>query len=297
MELIFFGVSLVLYLVATLGFVGHLLLGREWPRRVAMAALASAFGAETVGLVVRAVALGARHRPRLQMTAQPAEHVERPFVFRPEGALEIFSYAPRQSGRAAAGRHRDGEIAAAQDRGRDEGAELRAVDDVEQHAGGLGLARDGGVHRFVVGCRIGQHRSRQIARSIGARHVLDLAARGPRRQVRRQRRADHRDARTRRQQRLHLACRDRPAADDHAAPSRRAQENGVILHRRNATTAISEPECACAAVPQVWPRGPTAPGSHEPAAQAWRRICQGSCRMVLKILIPRFYPPSERRGL
>ena len=31
MELIFFGVSLVLYLVATLGFVGHLLLGREWP--------------------------------------------------------------------------------------------------------------------------------------------------------------------------------------------------------------------------------------------------------------------------
>ena len=58
MELIFFGVSLVLYLVATFGFVGHLLLGREWPRRVAMAALASAFGAETVGLVVRAVALG-----------------------------------------------------------------------------------------------------------------------------------------------------------------------------------------------------------------------------------------------
>jgi cytochrome c-type biogenesis protein CcsB len=58
MELIFFGLSLVLYLVATLGFVGHLLLGRDWPRRVAMASLASAFGAETVGLVLRAAALG-----------------------------------------------------------------------------------------------------------------------------------------------------------------------------------------------------------------------------------------------
>jgi cytochrome c-type biogenesis protein CcsB len=58
MELTFFGISLVLYLVATVGFVGHLLLARDWPRRMAMAALATAFGAETVGLAVRAAALG-----------------------------------------------------------------------------------------------------------------------------------------------------------------------------------------------------------------------------------------------
>jgi cytochrome c-type biogenesis protein CcsB len=58
MDLIFFGISLALYLVAAVGFVAHLLVGREAPRRAAMLSLATAFGAHTIGLMLRASALG-----------------------------------------------------------------------------------------------------------------------------------------------------------------------------------------------------------------------------------------------
>jgi len=58
MDLIFFGVSLALYLVAAGGFLSHLLVGREAPRRVALGALWVAFGMETVGLAVRVLTLG-----------------------------------------------------------------------------------------------------------------------------------------------------------------------------------------------------------------------------------------------
>lgn len=58
MDLIFFGVSLALYLVAAVGFVAHLVVGRDGPRRLAMVALSVAFGMHTVGLGLRAAVLG-----------------------------------------------------------------------------------------------------------------------------------------------------------------------------------------------------------------------------------------------
>jgi cytochrome c-type biogenesis protein CcsB len=58
MDLVFFGLSLVLDLVAAVGFVAHLVVGREPPRRVATAALWGAFAAQTVGLASRYAALG-----------------------------------------------------------------------------------------------------------------------------------------------------------------------------------------------------------------------------------------------
>jgi len=58
MELIFFALSLVLFLVAAVGFVAHLVVGREAPRRLAMGALWAAFGMQTIGVALRAVGLG-----------------------------------------------------------------------------------------------------------------------------------------------------------------------------------------------------------------------------------------------
>jgi len=58
MELIFFAISLVLYLVAGVGFVAHLLVGRDGPRRAAMTALWIAFAAHTIGVALRTAALG-----------------------------------------------------------------------------------------------------------------------------------------------------------------------------------------------------------------------------------------------
>ncbi len=58
MDLIFFGLSLALFLAAAVGFVAHVVVGRAGPRRLAMAALWVAFGMETIGLALRAAALG-----------------------------------------------------------------------------------------------------------------------------------------------------------------------------------------------------------------------------------------------
>lgn len=58
MDLIFFAFSLVLDLAAAVGFVAHLVVGREGPRRVAMGALWGAFATQTLGLALRAATLG-----------------------------------------------------------------------------------------------------------------------------------------------------------------------------------------------------------------------------------------------
>jgi cytochrome c-type biogenesis protein CcsB len=53
MDLQFLGISLVCYLVATVGFVIHLMVARDAPRRAALAVLVLAFLFETVGLTLR----------------------------------------------------------------------------------------------------------------------------------------------------------------------------------------------------------------------------------------------------
>jgi cytochrome c-type biogenesis protein CcsB len=53
MELPFFAVGLVLYLAAAVGFVAHLTLLSEMPRRIGLAALALAFAVNTVAIVLR----------------------------------------------------------------------------------------------------------------------------------------------------------------------------------------------------------------------------------------------------
>jgi cytochrome c-type biogenesis protein CcsB len=53
MELPFFAAVIVLYLVATAGFVAHLTLVRETPRRIGLASLALAFAIDTVAITVR----------------------------------------------------------------------------------------------------------------------------------------------------------------------------------------------------------------------------------------------------
>jgi len=58
MDLIFFGLSLALYLVAAAGFAAHLIVNRAGPRRLAMVALGTAFAMHTVGLALRAATLG-----------------------------------------------------------------------------------------------------------------------------------------------------------------------------------------------------------------------------------------------
>lgn len=58
MDLTFFALALVLYLVAAAGFIAHLTLGRDAPRRAAMVALALAFGMDTIGLVLRFLTRG-----------------------------------------------------------------------------------------------------------------------------------------------------------------------------------------------------------------------------------------------
>jgi cytochrome c-type biogenesis protein CcsB len=58
MDVIFFRVSLALYLIAALGFLAHLLVGRDGPRRIATAGLWAAFAMETIGLAARAIGLG-----------------------------------------------------------------------------------------------------------------------------------------------------------------------------------------------------------------------------------------------
>ena len=100
------------------------------------------------------------------------------------------------------------------------------------------LVGDRGVQRLVVGRRVGEQRAGQVARPVRPRRVLDLAARRQRRQPDGQRRTDHRHRGTCREQRSHLALRHLSAADHHAAPARDAQEDGVVLHRGDATTAI-----------------------------------------------------------
>ena len=60
MDLVFFSLSLVLDLVAAVGFVAHVVVGRETPRRLALGALWAAFGDadDRAGLARR----DARHR-------------------------------------------------------------------------------------------------------------------------------------------------------------------------------------------------------------------------------------------
>lgn len=58
MSLVFFAFGLALYLAAAIGFVVHLVIGRDAPRRWATGALWVAFAADTVGLSLRALALG-----------------------------------------------------------------------------------------------------------------------------------------------------------------------------------------------------------------------------------------------
>ena len=58
MDLICFGGSLALDLVAAVGFLSHLLVARDMPRRLALGALWIAFGLATIGLTLRAAALG-----------------------------------------------------------------------------------------------------------------------------------------------------------------------------------------------------------------------------------------------
>lgn len=58
MDLFFFALGLVLYLVATAAFVTHLMLVRDGARRFALAVLGLAFAADTVALAVRAATVG-----------------------------------------------------------------------------------------------------------------------------------------------------------------------------------------------------------------------------------------------
>jgi cytochrome c-type biogenesis protein CcsB len=58
MDLIFFALSMALDIGAAVGFIVHLIAGRDAPRRLALAALWAAFGAQTIGLAVRTAALG-----------------------------------------------------------------------------------------------------------------------------------------------------------------------------------------------------------------------------------------------
>lgn len=58
MDLIFFGLSLALYLAATIAFIAHLTLGRDGARRAATVTLWAAFALDTVGVVLRGLALG-----------------------------------------------------------------------------------------------------------------------------------------------------------------------------------------------------------------------------------------------
>jgi cytochrome c-type biogenesis protein CcsB len=58
MDLLFFGLSLVLYVAAAAAFVTHLVMGRDAPRRAGIGVLWAAFAADTVGLAVRTAHLG-----------------------------------------------------------------------------------------------------------------------------------------------------------------------------------------------------------------------------------------------
>jgi cytochrome c-type biogenesis protein CcsB len=58
MELSFFAAGLVLYLVATVGFVVHLTMLRDAPRRLALLALALAFAVDTAAIALRTVHIG-----------------------------------------------------------------------------------------------------------------------------------------------------------------------------------------------------------------------------------------------
>src|ERR1051325_11919 len=61
MEILLLQLSLVSYLVATIGFVVHLTSMQEFPRRLAVWALSIAFGLHTAALVARSISLG--HAP------------------------------------------------------------------------------------------------------------------------------------------------------------------------------------------------------------------------------------------
>ena len=58
MDLAFFALSMVLDLAAAVGFIVHLVVGRDAPRRAALAALWAGFVMQTLGLSVRATTLG-----------------------------------------------------------------------------------------------------------------------------------------------------------------------------------------------------------------------------------------------
>jgi cytochrome c-type biogenesis protein CcsB len=58
MELLFFALSLGLYLVAAAAFVGHITTGRALAHRVALVALTAAFALDTFGVVLRLSSVG-----------------------------------------------------------------------------------------------------------------------------------------------------------------------------------------------------------------------------------------------
>ena len=101
----------------------------------------------------------------LQLLAQRAEQLHRDRVLVAVALLDREPDPARQRGARAAGRDRDREVAAAHDRGQDEVAQVRDVDDVAEHLARLRVLEDAHVGVVVARSRRSPGSSRRGRRS------------------------------------------------------------------------------------------------------------------------------------
>jgi hypothetical protein len=152
--------------------------------------------------------------------------------------LGDFAFHPLgQGGRRSGRRDRDRERAAAHDRGQDEVAQRRHVDDVDEHRAGLGVLVHRDVDLAVVGRGDHQERPREIRGHVLAALPDDRALGGQPRQLLVGMRRDERDVAATEEQPLDLLEADLAAADDQAAPPRQTQAGDVERHRKHVAHA------------------------------------------------------------
>src|SRR6185295_18851519 len=144
--------------------------------------------------------------------------------------LETLTQAACEDRRITATADGDHDRRAIDDRRHDEARQLAIVDDVHRNVTALGLTRDPGIDRMLVGCRDRQAHAVEMFGTKLGRDVRDFARCCSLREAGDKLGCNDPDLRGGSQQQIDLAFGDSTAADDEHRLVRETQKNGEVVH-------------------------------------------------------------------
>ena len=187
---------------------------------------------------------------------QSADDLQILGVFRANPPGQFVAQFPGQRRALAAGGYGDRQAAALQAGRQREIAQCRCIGDIHQCAGRSGFLRRLFVDRRGIGRAEDQPVTGRIPTAKNPRQMTQFPLFHPRRQLRRQLRANDRDFGAGGQQRFRLAFGHRPAADHQTAPAAQIQIHRIIRRWRDSDVRRHDPGRSAPA--------PVLRGSHPP---------------------------------